>query len=433
MKKTLRIVCILLFTGVLIFLAFNMHSKSGYFNYHSEIWADKAGYYVYLPATINYNFDASLFPDSIDIKTGNGFQLDTLQNKIHTKYFCGVAILESPFYLIANTVASSLGQEANGFSPIYHWSINIAAVFYLVLGFYFLVKFLQRKYSNKVIFPALLAIFLGTNLYYYAIDDTGMSHVYSFFLFSLFLFSIQRTEYLKSTGFIRLFFLGILVGLIVLVRPSNILFLSSYLFLDLMHPKEILERLKRLMHPNIFLPILIGSVLIFIPQLVYWNYLTGSPFYYAYTDEGFNWTNPQLIKLWFAPRNGLFLYTPFFIILLFSTIYYLLKGNKNGWFIIFLFLIISYVFSCWSTWSFGCSFGSRNFVEYLSIFSIPLTFLFQKLITKKWYYSLFLSIIIIALIIANLKMIYSFDECFYGDHSWDWEFYLKLASDVLKF
>src|SRR5690554_5459863 len=88
---------VLAFTALVIFLSFNRHSKSGYFNYHSEIWADKAGYYVYLPAAFKFNFDSRQFPDSIQIKTGGGFELLQDQQKVVTKYPYGVALLQAPF------------------------------------------------------------------------------------------------------------------------------------------------------------------------------------------------------------------------------------------------------------------------------------------------------------------------------------------------
>jgi hypothetical protein len=65
----------ILILGVFIFLTLNRHSRTGVFTYQSEIWADKAGYYVYLPSLFIYGFDASSFPDSIDVKTGDGFHL----------------------------------------------------------------------------------------------------------------------------------------------------------------------------------------------------------------------------------------------------------------------------------------------------------------------------------------------------------------------
>ena len=126
--KHLYIIVSLFFFGITLFLTFNKHSKSGYFNYHSEIWSDKAGYYVYLPAALNYNFNANNFPDSIDIKTGHGFRLDKANGKVVTKYTYGVALMQLPFFCMAKLLAEPLNMKNNGFSPIYHWSINIASV-----------------------------------------------------------------------------------------------------------------------------------------------------------------------------------------------------------------------------------------------------------------------------------------------------------------
>jgi len=144
--KYLYTIGVLCFIGFTLFLTFNRHSKSGYYNYHSEIWADKAGYYVYLPAALKFNFNPNNFPDSVDIKTGNGFILDQENDKVITKYTYGVALLQMPFFGLAELLAKPLNFKQNGFSPIYHWSINISSVFYLFLGLFFLKKYLGLKF-----------------------------------------------------------------------------------------------------------------------------------------------------------------------------------------------------------------------------------------------------------------------------------------------
>ena len=227
-SRNLYKIGIIIFFGVNLFLTFNKHSKSGYFNYHSEIWADNAGYYVYLPATFNFNFDSNNFPDSIDTKTGDGFTLDNKNKKVVTKYTYGVALMQMPFYLVANSLAEPLHFEKNGFSPIYHWCINVASVFYLVLGLFFLKKFLDPLFGKRTSLLSVLTIYLATNLFYFAINETGMSHVYSFSLFCFLLYFLQSTNYLEKqkTGSHLLF--GCIVGLIVLIRPTNLLFLSVW-------------------------------------------------------------------------------------------------------------------------------------------------------------------------------------------------------------
>lgn len=435
MVQKLSITDWIIFTGFIalaLFLTFNRHSKSGYFNYHSEIWADKSGYYIYLPATIIYGFNPEAYPAGISDSLGNGFQLDYENNKVRTKYFSGVAILQLPFFMSAHILAKPLGFEPNGFSPIYHWVLNVAAVFYLLLAFVFLKKFLSRDFKKGTIWLVLLVLFVGTNLYYYAIDETVMSHVYSFFLFSIFLFLIRKTKYLKHSLLVDRILFGLICGLIVLTRPSNIIFLSVFLFLDIRNSNDIINRLNFVLRLPVLIPVLLSAFIVWIPQLIYWYYLDGSIISYTYKGEGFFWSDPQLFQTWFSPLNGLFLYSPFYLLIVVALIYMVFTKQQNGIYISVLFILISYVFSCWWDWSFGCSFGGRNFVEYLAIFSIPVAFLFQKINSLSTPKIIGFWVIVILLIGVNLKLIYTYDECFEGTRNWDWRSYQQLLISPTK-
>lgn len=420
------------FIGITLFLTFNRHSKSGYFNYHSEIWADKAGYYVYLPATFKYGFNTAEFPDSMDVKTGNGFRLDLDQNKVLTKYTYVVAFLQMPFYLIADIFAKPLSYIADGFSPIYHYGINIAAIFYLALSLHFLREFLRKQYGNVFSSLTVIILFLATNLFYYSIDETGMSHVYSFFLFSFFLFFIQKTQFLANQKIFINFIFGVLCGFILLIRPSNLIFLGTFFFLDADGSKNIFLRIKRLFSFNVLLPVFAGVALVVLPQLVYWNYAFGSMFSYSYANEGFNWTDPKLLETFFSPNNGLFLYTPFYILIIAVVIYMLRKNTLNAVFLLTLFVLISYVFSSWWDWSFGCGFGARSYVEYLAVFSIPLAFIIRDIHQRSKSRQVVFWSLIIFFVFFNLKMTYSYDGCFYGLNNWDWQAYIELVKSSTK-
>ncbi len=415
------------FAALALFLTFNRHSKSGYFNYHSEVWADKSGYYVYLPAAVNFNFNPSNFPDSVDSKTGGGFTLDYSTGNIITKYTYGVALLQLPFYSIANVTAKPLGYDQNGFSPIYHWSVNVASVFYLTIGLFFLFSYLITTFDSLSVFLVLFSIFFGTNLYFYSIDETGMSHIYSFSLFCIYLYSLQRTNYLQAQSILRCFLWGILVGSIILIRPTNAVFIIiTYLFLDFESKAESFSRFERILSPTIALPTMAGVLLVFIPQVLYWKHTYGSFIHYSYGNEGFNFLKPELIQTWLSPDNGLITYCPLFMAILAGLAYTINKGVKNGIMILGLFLIISYILSSWWDWSYGCSFGARNYIEYMSVFSIPLAHLYQRINQAKglslygfWFF-------IILCIAFNLKMTYSYDECFGGTMYWDWDKYWEI-------
>ncbi len=389
-----------------------------------------AGYYVYLPATFIYDFDASAFPDSMDYKTGGGFDLIDSTHKVSTKYTYGVAILEMPFFLLAHTLAPIFGQAQDGFAPIYHKMINVSGVFYLSLGLGFLFMILYQRHSMRVAVITLAALLLGTNLYYYGISETGMSHVYSFALFSAFLYLIIKNldahGDFKKLPLTTIATLGLLAGLIILIRPTNLIFLSSLVFLYSESFSKVADRLGLLFSYKVILPILLMVAIVMIPQSIYWNYLHGTGIKYSYGDEGFNWSSPKLLYTWFSTDNGLFVYTPLY----FYIVYTMLRGMRfkvwNAGFQFAIFILISYVFSCWWKWDFGCAFGARSYVEYSALFALTVSRSLAALASlRPWKRKLVYTFISLC-ILLNLKMTYNFDVCYYGEGNWDWDWLRNL-------
>jgi len=404
-----------------LFLTLNLHRNNGYFNWKSEIWADRAGYYIYLPSLFMYQFEAKECPEKIDEKTGYGFTLDYGKNTINTKYTYGVALLLSPFFVASHFISVILHKPGEaGFGPVYHKMINVAAVVYLILGLWILKRFLKYYFDSSIQYLILFFIYAGTNLLFYAVDDTLMSHVYSFFLFAVFLLTMKK--FLDQPG--RLIFftaMCLAFALIILIRPSNILIILILIFWDLKKSGEIKERLLLLVTPKRILIFFLILLIVFLPQLIYWKYSRGSFFVYSYGNEGFtNWKNPRLPEVWFSTLNGLFLYTPMVVIFLAGIALMILKKMPNGILMLFLFLAVSYICASWYNWYFGCSFGQRSFVEYFAVFSIPFGYFIRDSLRIR---NLLLKSMAILLIILfsyyNVRMILKFDKCFFGS-TWDW-------------
>lgn len=429
MGKKIEYIFIALLFGLLLFLTFNRHSKSTYKDYHSVIWGDKAGYYVYLPALFIHNFSAGSFPDSIEFKTGQGFSLDVQSGKVFTKYTYGLALLQSPFFLLAHLFSPLLNQPEDGFSPVYHWSIMVASVFYTVMGLIFFNLFLKNYFSSPVRFLLLFALLAATNFYYYAIDEVGMSHVYSFFLFSVFLFFVTEIKNGPLT-FRMVSFLSIVSALIILTRPTNVFFVVFCFFLEEKTVSSTVEGIKSFLFSyKRLLAVLLGYGLIFLPQMLYWYYLTGSPFFYSYTGESFShWNSPKLLEIWFSTLNGLFIYSPLVLFILPG--FYLMFKNKPflGVGIICLFILISYVFASWWSWNFGCAFGNRCFVEYYAVLFLPIGYFFQKIISPGTASrKILLLLIILVFSFFNLNATYHYDGCWYGG-IWDYAGYWELIT-----
>jgi hypothetical protein len=423
-KKHKNLVVWLILFGAMTFATLNIHSRAKEFNYHSEIFSDKAGYYIYLPALFIYHFNTNEFPDSIENKTGEGFFFDRKLNKINTKYPCGIAILEMPFFLITHAYCILNNIPANGFTRPYNYSIDIAAVFYLMFGLIFLFKYLKNYFEEKIIYVSIFLYLMGTNLYYYAAQETGLSHIYSFFLVAVFLFFYKK--YLASNNYKNIIIPAICFGFIILVRPINIIFFIPLFFFDVTSFENIKQRLFISWKHFIFLGII--SLIILIPQFIYYHYLYNSLLSYSYGNESFIYKfNPQILKVLFAFENGFFTNNPIQIFMLIGLFLLLIRKKHNGIIIISVFILITYTYASWWSYKLGCGLGHRGFVDFYAVLIIPFAY-FIKLVfeIKSSYlkYSIFFFLLLCVTI--NMKLIYTYDGCWYGNGPWDYSQFAKL-------
>jgi hypothetical protein len=385
-----------------------------------KIRSDKALYYVYLPATFIYGWDASKFPPGIE-KRCEGFLLNKKNNKVIIKMTCGVAILWTPFFLVTHFIAVHWNLQPDGFSDFYEKMTFIPGVFYLVLGLFFLRRFLGNYFSRSISYITVLLIFAGTNLYFYGIAEGLMSHVNSFFLFALFLYLLKKFIENETLSYGLVWGLSVVLSLAILIRPTNILLLTPAIFLDVNSWKDLITRLKLFFKPWIILIFLFIAFIVFLPQFLYWNYLTGHFIWYSYSGESFsNWNNPPLIPVWFSTLNGLFLYTPLALFFIAGIILMIVKKIPNGIFMGLSFLIVSYIFASWYCWYFGGSFGFRPMVEYYALFSLPFAYFISTLWRlKNLYIKSLLILLILFSVNYNIRTTYHQRWNIYSTWSWD--------------
>ena len=79
---------------------------------------------------------------------------------------------------------------------------------------------MKKYFSWAATWTVLIAIILGTNLYYYTIYAGAMSHVYSFALICAILFAVDK--YYERPAFWLAILFAFLLGWLTLVRPTNI-------------------------------------------------------------------------------------------------------------------------------------------------------------------------------------------------------------------
>lgn len=395
--------------------------------------SDAKGYFAYLPATfvygdLNYGFYDDMEMDKYyDPNFYFDYRFQTEDDRYYNKYFCGSAIAMSPFYLVGHVIAKSSGYDADGYSFPYIVSITLAALFYLFLGLLYLRKTLtlyEISERNKSI--VLLAAAFGTNLFYYAIVEPGLSHIYSFAFVSMFIYFAKR--YFLSFEKKHVIYLAATLAIIILIRPVNGLIIFSLPLIagNLMRLKSGLQFLFQ--HRKTLLSSLLLGTFILAIQLLVYKLSTGQFFIYSYGTDRFYFLDPHMIDILFSYRKGLFLYTPIYLIAVLGT--FVLWRSRKFEVLSFLgfFLLITYVLSSWWMWYYGGSFSSRVYVEFLPVFMLLLAISLQEL-RIRWTKITSVAIIVILIGLCQVQTYqYRYGEIHWSEMTKDhyWNVFLRI-------
>lgn len=342
---------------------------TGYFHsgkkINGVIWSDQEGYYVYLPALFIDGFE--------EVQCINGCsQIQAPEGpKLFTKYTYGIALLESPFFLGAHLVAKLSSFPADGRSLPYIWGIMMAALFYMLAGLYLISKLLaELNFSKTTQWLVPMGLLLGTNLFYYTFRESGMSHVYSFFLVAALMFGSHRRAVSPQTKWTIV--TAASLALIILIRPTNAI-LGLVPVLWNVPPRNVFSRAAAFLSDGKWwLMFGIALVLFFAPQSVYWKTITGSYIFYSYGEEGFsNWMSPKMLQVLFSHTNGWLIYSPI-VLTAFFGLGIMMFRKETGWLLPAVILTLAtYVFGSWWAWWFGGAYGHRCFVEFLPLLAVP--------------------------------------------------------------
>lgn len=423
-----RLLWFLLVYALGIFITLNRHAKAELFTYHSEVWADKAGYFCYLPATFLYQFDARRFPAAIDSLTGNGFRLHRATGLVATKYPYGVALLEAPFWLAAH----ALQPGASGFSEAEQKSVNIAAVTYFTWGLLLIYSTLRRFFERHTVIYTLLALTFGTNLWHYAYYETGMSHAYSFFAFAWLLWLLACPMPLGQAAPAfhtrQAASIAAALALISILRPLDLLIALPLLAWPATPDTSWQTQLRALSRLRFIAWVVGFAALAWLPQALYYHYLHGRWLIYSYAGEGFPyWARPRLVALWFAPLNGSLLYNPLLGLVVLAGCWQLQRHSLRWAGLAFgSWALLSYAYASWWIYSLGCGYAGRGFVDLYPLLAWPLAALLASTVARPTLWRRALKLLVIALVFYNMELVLHYDRCFFGSSDWDWLAYQKL-------
>jgi hypothetical protein len=411
-KNTWSLVCILALGLYYTQSTINIIDEKLYFDANWTNLRDDAGiYYAYLPALwIKKDWRFSFLdrePATIPEKGIQYWAFKSENGGWVPKMTMGKAFLDLPFFLVADLYVQSTQKfERTGFSMPYKYAIAFSSVFYAFLGFLLLRSSMLRFFTDQVTSITLLLIALATNLYHYSTHETGYTHPHNFFLLSTLIFLSIQNQIKNTVGHSLLF--GALCGLLVLIRPINLLLLLplpffSQIFRDKKWSYGLLRRgLWSIFSSKHTVLALVAALLILLPQFFFWKIQTGIWLYYSYNDEGFFWTKPKIWQGLFSFRKGWFIYTP---IMFFAVVGFYPLIKKHYWvglMITLTFVLFVYVTFSWWCWWYGGGFGARTMIDFYPYMAFGLAALMGLLIKQNTLVKGLLAVVIIFTIHLNI-------------------------------
>ncbi|MBI5538842.1 MAG: hypothetical protein HY951_02210 [Bacteroidia bacterium] len=367
------------------------------------IASDTKEYYAFLPAfLINHDLTLKYIEQNPEFYADKIRSRNKLENGNYViKTTMGLSFMYLPFFALAHVSTYFSEYASDGYTRPYGIALVFASLTYFFLGLFVLKKTLSLYFNNKVIGWVLFLIAFGTNITNYLTAEAAYSHSFSFALFSFFIWNTIKWH--DNPNFKRSIYLGLLLGLISLIRPTNGLIVLVFILWNIDSLINIKERFYLFLknYFKIFV-ILLLMILVWLPQLFYWKYVSGNWLFYSYDNEGFFFSNPHFVDVLVGFRKGWFIYTP---LMFFASIGFVVLFNnyrKLFWNTFIFFIVNIYIISSWWCWWYGGSFGLRPFIDSYALMAIPLAAIVSFVLQRKNILKLFLLSFAVLLIVFNL-------------------------------
>src|SRR6185369_14039698 len=431
-KKNKSFITTCLISILIIFCFFkNPRQKNNYFK--AELQWDIFSYYMYLPYTFIYDDIKMRDPNVVhDIfkkynLPGTYYQAYQLENGNWTpNYTMGFALLWAPFFFIGHTWAKAGGFPVDGWSMPYQFCIASGALIYILIGLFFLRKVLLKFFSDTLTSVVLLLIVLGTNYFHEAINDYLQPHAMMFTGYAALLYYTTRWHEELKRKYVMI--AGLIMGIMILSRPSEILCVLIPLLWNV-YDKESFRKKIELIKSNYsqFILLLAFAFIPFIPQILYWKYVTGSWIFFSYQNtEGFDFFKPHVLNVLFSFKKSWLVYTP---IIIFPIIGILLlrKYNRNIFLPILIFFVANfYLLSSWAAWWNGGSYGMRYFVDSYPVMAIPFGYVLMDIYQRKWIVRIPLYLIMGFFVVLNLFQTWQYMVSIIPESRMTWPYYKKI-------
>lgn len=376
---------------------------------------DVYGYYSYLPFNLIYHDIGMQNQDLIKEifekynPSSTYYQAFLLSNgNWISVYPIGMSLFYLPFFLIAHIWSYFSSFPQDGFSFPYQICISLGMLVYFSIGLFYLRKLLLRFFNENITMLTMLIIILGTNIFHEAFNDGLEPHNILFGAYCLLMYLLDM--WYKAPSIKQSIGLGVLLGIILLVRGSEVVAGILVVFWGMNRLSDIPERYKYILKNfKYYFVTLIITVIVFSPQLVYWKIVTDQWFFNSYKmAEGFNLLKPNLLDFFFSFKKGVFIYTPVVLVAFFALFNNYFRNSRTYLAVILFLFLNTYLISSWLVWWGATSFGSRYFAQSISLLVLPMGFFIQRLSEHKLVVKSFFIMVFSIFIFLNVFQTWQF-------------------------
>jgi hypothetical protein len=402
---------------------------------------DIFGYYLYLPCTFIYN-DIGILDDTVILNTIEKYNSTTTfyqalqlpEGQYVMKYSMGMSFFYAPFFFIGHLFAKLFNYPQDGFSTPYQYSIFFGSIVYSIIGILFLSKIVSRFFSQWITSIVLICIVFGTNyiIHVTMYGQNAMSHSILFAMYTLIIWLTIRWHETHSIK--TMILLGVICGITILSRPTEIVCLIIPALWGLKSRKDILEKITMFWRLKKQIIIFVTILFFFgMLQFSYWKHVTGHWIYYSYggnAGEGLDLFTPHFADVLISFRKGWLIYTPMMGLAIFGFIQ-LYKNNRGVfWVCVVFFMFNLYLVSSWSCWWYAQSFSQRALIQSYPIMAIPLGYLLTWVVQQQRIIRISLSSVVVIIIGLNLFQSYQFHKgIIHGDRMTK-AYYIKVFGTV---
>jgi len=341
----------------------------------TPIASDGFDYYVYLPSWFLFQ-DTSLQEVAEDCCGGRFPEWTAMTRSPRTGRWLnphpiGVAVLAAPFFGLAHGLTRWSGLPPDGFSLYYQHAAALGGLSFMLAGLAILRAQLRRHASDGVALATLTALTYGTNLFHYGVFDATYSHAFSFGLVCA-LMALAETWW-TTPAWRRTCALGLVAGLLVLVRHPNIVFLALVPLFGLATWDQVRTRTARVaeLRWHLLAAAAIVGVVVF-PQLALYRLAAGAWLANPYAEAGGTFAflaSPRIFGVLFSVQKGLFFWSPVLLLAVPGMVRPGAWGRNWRAAALGVLGLQAYLVASWHDWQLGGSYGHRGFTDLLGLFA----------------------------------------------------------------